>query len=62
MLIKQKIKIVVLNDVFSVIGTKLRITDKEGNTEEIEVTADMIKRMPDISTPGKRWLLLNIRV
>lgn len=47
-----------VNDNFSIVGTKLLITDSKGDTEEISVTADMIKHMPDMSTPGEKTVVI----
>lgn len=47
-----------VNDVFSIVGTKLRITGKDGKTEEISVTEDMVKHIPDMSTPGQKKVVI----
>lgn len=47
-----------VNETFSIAGTKLRITDKNGNTEEISVTEDMIKHMPDMTTAGEKTVII----
>ncbi len=45
-------------DEFSITGTMLRIIDKKGNVEEILVTEDMIKRLPDMTTVGKKTVVI----
>lgn len=50
-----------VNDVFSIIGTKLRITDKNGNTEEISVTENMIKSMPDMTSAGEKTVVIEYK-
>ena len=47
-----------VNEPFSIVGTKLRITDKKGNTKEIVVTEEMVKHAPDMSTPGEKVVII----
>ena len=45
-----------VNEVFVVEGTKLVITDKDGNASSIDVTSDMIVSMPDMTTEGSKTI------
>jgi len=43
---------------FSILGGKLTLTMSNGKTKEITVTDDMIKQMPDMSTPGEKTIVI----
>ncbi|MFQ6724397.1 MAG: bacterial Ig-like domain-containing protein, partial [Clostridia bacterium] len=47
-----------VNEDFTISGTKLRITDKNGKTKEVEITKDMIKQMPDMTTAGEKMVVV----
>ena len=47
-----------LNDNFSIVGLKLKLVKQDGKTEEVVVTQDMIKQMPDMSTVGKKQITI----
>jgi hypothetical protein len=45
-------------DEFSVDGLELIITYSDNSTEKISITPDMIKQMPDMSTPGEKTIII----
>ncbi len=47
-----------VNDPFSISGAKLNIKDKKGSETEVEITDDMIKSMPDMSTSGTKNVII----
>lgn len=46
------------NENFSMVGAKLKITMPDGTVKEIEITDDMIKEMPDMTTPGVKTVII----
>lgn len=47
-----------VNQFFIVNGTKLEIEDKDGKKREIYITKEMIKKMPDMTTPGEKEIIV----
>ena len=44
------------NETFSILGTKLNLKMSDGTTKIVDVTAEMIKQLPDISTAGTKTI------
>ncbi len=46
------------NETFSILGTKLNLKMSDGTTKTVDVTAEMIKQLPDISTVGTKTITI----
>ena len=46
------------NETFSILGTKLNLKMSDGTTKTVDVTAEMVKQLPDISTAGTKTITI----
>ncbi len=50
-----------VNDTFSIEGMKLKLVMSDGEIREVTITESMVKQMPDMSTPGKKYFVVEYK-